>query len=80
MAESIQEIRVADDTTEDALVVAKEYEGQLARDGDGGAQLEAAPVPVEVGGFHHWDGMGGGWVGYGGGGRASRADRRTGLW
>jgi hypothetical protein len=48
MIESVQEILVADNTAEDTLIVAKEYECQLACDSDGCAKLEAAPVPVEV--------------------------------
>lgn len=48
MSKGIEEILVADNAAEDALVVAEQNEGHLAGDGYGGAQLEAAAEDVEV--------------------------------
>lgn len=53
MVECVQEVFVADDTTEDALIVAEEYERKLTCDCDGGAELEASPVPIKVWCFEH---------------------------
>lgn len=53
MVERVEEILVSYDPAEDALVVAEEHERKLACDGDGGAQLEAAPEPGEFGEFEH---------------------------
>lgn len=49
--ECIEEIRIPYYPAEDALVVAKQHESKLARNGNGGAELEAAPEEVELGGF-----------------------------
>lgn len=54
MPKGIQEISVADDAAEDALVVAEEYEGELAGDCDGGTQAEAAAVPICFGEGEHY--------------------------
>jgi hypothetical protein len=53
MIKRIEEIRIPDDPTEDALVVAEQDEGHLARNGDCGAQPESAPEPREVGCVNH---------------------------
>lgn len=53
MIKHVQEVRVADNTTKHALVVAKKHKRELTCDGDGGAQLEAPAVPVELWCFDH---------------------------
>ena len=53
MIKSVQEVFVADDAAEDALVVAEKNEGELAGDCYGGAEFKAATVPVEMGGVKH---------------------------
>ena len=47
MVEGVQEVFVADDAAEDALVVAEEDEGELASNCYGGAEFEAATVPKD---------------------------------
>jgi len=53
VVECVQEVFVTDDAAEDALVVAEEDEGELACDCYGGAEFEAATVPVEMGCVKH---------------------------
>ena len=48
VSEGLQKVLVAHDPAEDALVVAEQDEGHLARDGDGGTQLEAAAKYINV--------------------------------
>jgi hypothetical protein len=53
MIKRIEEIRIPDDPAEDALVIAEQDEGHLARNGDCGAQPESPPEPREVGCVDH---------------------------
>ena len=46
MIERVQEVLVADDSTENALVVSEEHKGQLTSNRDCGSQLEASPVKI----------------------------------
>jgi hypothetical protein len=54
MPKCIEEVGVAYDAAEDALVVAEEHEGQLAADGYGDAQRAPAGEEVDVGRFEHF--------------------------
>jgi hypothetical protein len=53
MSKRIQPVCIANDATEDSLIVAEKHERELAGDGYGGAELEASAIPVVVGGFEH---------------------------
>lgn len=46
--EGVEKVGIADNSREDTLVVAEEYECKLTRDCDGGSKAKAPSKPVEI--------------------------------
>jgi hypothetical protein len=53
MAERVEEILIAYDTTEDSLIISEQHKCQLAHDRNGGSQLKTSSIPVVFRCFDH---------------------------
>lgn len=53
VVERVEKVCIADDSRENTLIVAKEYECELTGDRDSGSKAEASSIPIQVWCFYH---------------------------